>query len=151
MFVTVPGMLKLLFISLPLSRQELVCLCGAQERELRRAGECGELPGARSGPLPGLPARLPAASDVSIRGSDGGRGGWGRIMFSCMRWTAVQVQSVSLRDLEAEISTMAEETPLAEPKAQKFLASWEERERKSPLERAKSQTGNSLRRFDLSL
>ena len=40
-----------------------------------------------------------------------------------MRWTAVQVQSVSLRDLEAEISTVAEETPLAESKAQTFLAS----------------------------
>lgn len=41
-------------------------LCGAQERELRRARQRGELPGARSGPLPILPARLPATSDVSI-------------------------------------------------------------------------------------
>lgn len=65
------SVLKLLFNPASLSPQELVCLCGAQERELRRAGECGELPGARSGPLPGLPARLPAASDVSIRGARG--------------------------------------------------------------------------------
>lgn len=48
--------------------QELVRLCGAKERELRRAGECGELPGARGGPLPSLPARLPETSDVSVRG-----------------------------------------------------------------------------------
>lgn len=40
-------------------------LCGAQERELRRARQRGELPGASGGPLPGLPARLPATSDVS--------------------------------------------------------------------------------------
>lgn len=51
------------------SRQELVCLCGAQERQLRRAGQCGELPGAHSGPLPSLPAQLSATSDVSIRGA----------------------------------------------------------------------------------
>lgn len=51
-----------------------MCLCGAQERELRRAGQRGELPGARGGPLPGLSTRLPAASDVSIwgKGADGG-------------------------------------------------------------------------------
>lgn len=51
-------------------------LCGAQERELRRAGECGELPGARCGPLPSLPARLPATSDVSIHGAWGWGWGW---------------------------------------------------------------------------
>lgn len=44
-------------------------LCGAQERELCRTGERGELPGANNGPLPSLPARLPTTSDVSIRGA----------------------------------------------------------------------------------
>lgn len=53
------------------SPQELVRLCGAQERELRRARQRGELPGARGGPLPSLPARLPATSDVSIVHRDG--------------------------------------------------------------------------------
>lgn len=51
--------------------QELVRLRGAQERELRRAGRRGELPGAHRGPLPGLPARLPATSDVSIPWGNG--------------------------------------------------------------------------------
>lgn len=52
-------------------------LRSAQERELCRAGWRGELPGAHGGPLPGLPARLPATSDVSIPG-DGSPGpsGW---------------------------------------------------------------------------
>lgn len=44
-------------------------LCGAQERELRRTGERGELPGAHHGPLPSLPAGLPTTSDVSIQGA----------------------------------------------------------------------------------
>lgn len=41
-------------------------LRSAQERQLCRAGRRGELPGAHRGPLPGLPARLPATSDVRI-------------------------------------------------------------------------------------
>lgn len=59
------------FVYSCLSPQELVCLCGAQERELRRAGKCGELPGAHNGPLPSLPAQLPSTTDVSIRGAWG--------------------------------------------------------------------------------
>lgn len=55
--------------------QELVRPCGAEERELRRAGERRAPAGARAGPLPGLPAPLPAASDVSIRGARAGRRG----------------------------------------------------------------------------
>ena len=51
-------------------------VCSTQERELCRAGRRGELPGAHRGPLPGLPARLPATSDVSIPGGRGG-GHWG--------------------------------------------------------------------------
>lgn len=47
-----------------------------QERELCRAGRRGELPGAHPGPLPGLPARLPATSDVSF---PGGGNGWGAL------------------------------------------------------------------------
>lgn len=43
----------------------------AQERELCRTGRRGELPGAHRGPLPGLPARLPATSDVSVLGKTG--------------------------------------------------------------------------------
>lgn len=42
-------------------------ICGAEERELRRAGECRAPARARAGPLPALPAPLPATSDVSIR------------------------------------------------------------------------------------
>ena len=62
---------------IPPPPQELVRLCGAEERELRGAGVCGEPQGARAGPLPILPARLPATSDVSIREGRGGRGGGG--------------------------------------------------------------------------
>ncbi len=102
-FLTVLGIymhvLKFFFLFLPLSPQELVCLCGAQERELRRAGECGELPGTRSGPLPSLPARLPATSDVRNPGSQ-----WEGVGGACLDvWDSSETKCFSERDLEAEI------------------------------------------------
>lgn len=72
-FVVLPaGFTRCFANGVCLHPQELVCLCGAEERELRGAGEHRELPGACDGPLPGLPARLPATSDVSNHGSTEG-------------------------------------------------------------------------------
>lgn len=75
-------------------------LYGAKERELRCAGECGELPGARGGPLPSLPARLPATSGVSIRGE----GVEGACLDACGR---IDTKCLFGRELEAEMFTVA--------------------------------------------
>ena len=75
-FHTVPRIHLGDLVNVFLFPQELVRLCGAQERELRRAGGRGEPPGARGGPLPVLPARLPATSDVSIPGGAKRGRGW---------------------------------------------------------------------------
>lgn len=69
--LTVPDANLRALVLLCLSPQELVRLCSAQESELHGTRECGELPGAHGGPLPSLPAGLPATSDVSIRGAKG--------------------------------------------------------------------------------
>lgn len=46
-----------------------MCVCGAQECELRGAERRGDLPGARDGPLSRVQYRLPSTSDVSIPGA----------------------------------------------------------------------------------
>lgn len=71
------GTLKVPYNRIFFPPQKLVRLRSAQERELCSAGRRGELPGAHRGPLPGLPARLPATSDVSIPGETGDTGGSG--------------------------------------------------------------------------